>query len=41
MEDIEANHEVAEKAREFAKNATHPVEVLEGLWEEVIDQVPN
>ena len=38
---IEANHEVAEKAREFAKSATHPVEVLEGLWEEVIDQVPN
>ena len=37
----EANHEVAEKAREFGKNATHPVEVLEGLWEEVIDQVPD
>ena len=38
---IEANHEVAEKAREFGKKAIHTVEILEGLWEEVIDQVPN
>ncbi|MFA6553163.1 MAG: class I SAM-dependent methyltransferase [Patescibacteria group bacterium] len=38
---IEANHEVAEKAREFATTADHPVEVLEGLWEEVISQVPD
>ncbi|MBI5037328.1 MAG: class I SAM-dependent methyltransferase [Candidatus Kerfeldbacteria bacterium] len=38
---IEANHEVAEKAREFAHTAPHPVEVLEGLWEEVIDQVAD
>jgi len=38
---VEANHEVARKARKFAKNAVHPAEVLEGLWEEVIDQVPD
>ncbi|MFA6098869.1 MAG: class I SAM-dependent methyltransferase [Patescibacteria group bacterium] len=38
---IEANHEVADKAREFAKIAPRPVEVLEGLWEEVIDRVPD
>jgi guanidinoacetate N-methyltransferase len=38
---IEANHEVAEKARQFASSASHPVEVLEGLWEEVIDRVPD
>lgn len=38
---IEANHEVAENAREFAKSASLQVEVLEGFWEEVIDQVPD
>jgi len=38
---IEANHDVAEKAREFAKTAPHSVEVLEGFWEEVIDKVPD
>ena len=38
---VEANHEVAEKAREFAKSAKYPVEILEGFWEEVIDQVPD
>jgi guanidinoacetate N-methyltransferase len=38
---VEANHEVAAKARDFARHATHPVEVLEGLWEEVVDQVPD
>lgn len=38
---IEANHEVAERAREFAKKVSHPVEVLEGLWEEMMDQVPD
>jgi guanidinoacetate N-methyltransferase len=38
---VEANHDVAEKAREFGKTVTYPVEVLEGFWEEVIDQVPD
>lgn len=38
---IEANHEVAKKARKFAKNASHPTEVLEGFWEEILDQVPD
>lgn len=38
---IEANVAVAEKAREFAKNALHETVVLEGLWEDVIDQVPD
>jgi guanidinoacetate N-methyltransferase len=38
---IEANHEVAEEARKFGKVAKHEVQVLEGLWEEVIEQVPD
>lgn len=38
---IEANHDVAEKAREFAKTAKHEVQVLEGLWEEVIEKVAD
>lgn len=38
---IEANHEVAEKAREFGKTAKHEVLILEGLWEEVIDNVAD
>ena len=38
---IEANKEVADAAREYARTAPHPVEVLEGFWEEVIDQVPD
>lgn len=38
---IEANHDVAEKARKFGKTAKHTVEVLEGLWEEVIGQIPD
>lgn len=38
---IEANHEVAERARAFGRKAKHPVEVLEGLWEEVVDHIPN
>lgn len=38
---IEANHEIAEKARAFGRTAPHMVEVLEGLWEEVIDRVPD
>jgi guanidinoacetate N-methyltransferase len=38
---IEANHDVAEKARDFAKTAPHPVEVLEGFWEEVIDKISD
>ncbi len=38
---IEANHEVAEHARAFAKHAKNPVETIEGLWEEVIEQIPD
>jgi len=38
---IEANHDVAEKAREFAKTATYPVEVMEGFWEEEILKIPD
>ena len=38
---IEVNAAVAEKAREFAQSASHTVEVLEGLWEDVIDQIPD
>jgi len=38
---IEANKEVAENARRFAKTANHKVEVLEGFWEDVIEKVPD
>lgn len=38
---IEVNHEVAERARTFAKRAKRPVTVLEGLWEEVAGEIPN
>ena len=38
---IEVNADVAKKAREFAKNAPHTTEVLEGLWEDVIEQIPD
>ena len=38
---IEANKDVANKARKFAKTANHKVEVLEGFWEEVIEKVPD
>jgi guanidinoacetate N-methyltransferase len=38
---IEANRDVAQKAREFAQSAPHEVEVLEGFWEEVIERVPD
>ncbi len=38
---IEANHLVAEKSHEFSKKAPHPVEILEGLWEELIKKIPN
>jgi guanidinoacetate N-methyltransferase len=40
---VEANHDVAELARGFAADRDRrcPVEVLEGLWEEVVDQVED
>ena len=38
---IEANKKVAAKAREFAKRAVFPTEILEGLWQDVIDGVPD
>lgn len=38
---IEANKEVAKKAREFAKEAKHKTEVLEGFWEDVIEKIPD
>lgn len=38
---IEANAEVAQKAREFAEKAPHKTTVLEGFWEEVIDQIED
>ncbi len=39
---IEANADVAERARQFGAGVTtHPTDVLEGLWEEVIDEVPD
>ncbi len=38
---IEANADVAEKAREFATKAPHKTTVLEGLWENVIDEIPD
>lgn len=38
---IEANKEVATQARKFSKTAKHPIEILEGFWEHVIEKVPN
>ena len=38
---IEANHDVAKKARVFAKKAPHKTEILEGFWEEVIEKIPD
>ena len=38
---IEANKEVAEKAREFAEKAKHETEILEGFWEDVIEKIPD
>lgn len=38
---IEANKQVAVKARKFARMAPHAAEVIEGLWQDVIEQVPD
>ncbi len=38
---IEANREVAKRAREFGKKAKHKVQVFEGFWEEMINKIPN
>jgi len=38
---IEANKEVAKAAIKFGKIAKYKVEVLEGLWEDVINKIPN
>ncbi len=38
---VEANHEVAEKARAFARTANHPVEIHEGFWEEVVGRIAD
>lgn len=38
---IEANHDVAQRAREFAGTACHSVDVLVGLWEEVVAEIPD
>jgi guanidinoacetate N-methyltransferase len=37
---IEANHEVAEQAREFARQNPN-VKVIEGFWQDVIEQIAN
>lgn len=38
---IKANKQVAAKAREFAERAIYSTVVLEGLWQDVINQVPD
>jgi guanidinoacetate N-methyltransferase len=38
---IEANKEVADEARKFAKKAKHETLVLEGFWEDMIKKIPN
>lgn len=38
---IEANHAVAQKAREFARGAGVQTKVIEGLWEDVIEKIPD
>lgn len=38
---IEANKEVSDVAKKFAKNAKHKTEVLVGFWEDVIKNIPD
>jgi len=38
---IEANKDVYTKALEFANQSKHPVKVILGFWEEVIDDLPD
>ncbi len=38
---IEANHDVAEAARAFAKNAPRQTQILEGFWKEMINGIPD
>jgi guanidinoacetate N-methyltransferase len=38
---IEANKGVASRARDFARRAARPTVVLEGLWQDVIEQVED
>lgn len=38
---VEANHEVADKAREFSKSYQNETLILEGFWEEVIDDIED
>jgi len=38
---IEANQDVAAKARNFAARALHKTEVIEGMWEDVIGCIPH
>lgn len=38
---IEANHSVANRARDFAKHSCHQTEVLEGMWQEEIKNIPD
>ena len=38
---IEANRQVANEARKFAKKAKYKTKVITGLWEDVIDKIPD
>lgn len=38
---IEANKNVVKKANKFAQKAKHKVDIIEGLWEDVIENIPN
>jgi guanidinoacetate N-methyltransferase len=38
---IEANHQVAQRARLFAKHAKYETEILEGFWEDQIKKIPD
>lgn len=38
---IELNRQVADSARLFAARTPHPVQVLEGAWQEVIHEIPE
>ena len=38
---IEANREVSVKAQDFANNSRFPTRVLEGLWQDVIHDIPS
>lgn len=38
---MEANHDVVQNAKKFAEGAPHPVKILEGFWEQRIEEIAD